>query len=435
MIPVRYGAPVAINFFCGASGLAVAIATTLAPIASGEPASLSPLPNINSFAVANPANYAVMDGRWYAFSGPAGVICVINTTNSSYGCSGPLPGAPGRSNLVSAAATGPPAFSTTERPIFDATGNVRALAPSTRLSFGDISCGADTSGAVTCVNSRDQVGFSVNPSSTFITGFGASRVGRIFTGDYCTGDLSQWSQVQNITAGGGSTPGSMSPQQYHASYGTYPVTVVREDTSCGYAARFEIRPGDSGSKNERTEVAGPAMAINVTRWEAFSVKFDETYPLSIDGGWVVTNQWVDASGLGWAFSENHLDGITPPGTWSLTYFGGKDRGIRLLDVPMNRGNWINVKMQIGWYDSAELGFVKVWINGVRQTLRYESWDAPRLVAPVLSPSDTFTGQTVWNNTSGTFYYKEGLYRGRDYDFPTGVIYHANYRTAADEASL
>lgn len=420
------------KIFRGASGLAIAVATSLAPIASGEPVLLSLLPNLDPYAVVNPADYAVMDGRWYAFAGPADVTCVINTTNSSYGCSGPLPGAPGGSNLVSAAATGPPAFSTTEQPVFAAAGDVRALAPNTRLSFGHISCGADASGAVTCVNSRDQVGFSVNPTVTFISGFGASGVGRIFTGDYCTGDLSQWSQTQ---IAGGSSPGARFWPEYRDLLTDYPIAVVREDTDCGYAARFEIRPGDSGSENERAEVAGPATAINVTRWEAFSVKFDETYPLSIDEGWVVTNQWADASGLSWAFSENHLDGITPPGMWTLTYFGGVDRSIRLLDVPMDRGNWIDVKMHIGWYDSDELGFVKVWINGVRQTLRYGSWEAPGLVAPRLSPSDTFTGQTVWNNTSGTFYYKEGLYRGREYDFPTGVVYHANYRTAADEASL
>jgi hypothetical protein len=262
-------------------------------------------------------------------------------------------------------------------------------------------------------------------------------MGRIFTGDYSTGDLSQWIEMQNITAGGG-TVGAMFWDDYRDLLGTYPVTMVREDTDCGYAARFEIQTGDSGAvDNERSEVRAPSSAINVTRWEAFSIKFDETYPINSSdytNGWAVTNQYPDAFGLGWTFGPNQLDGATPSGMWTLNYFGGVDSNIRLLDVPMNRGNWIDVKMHIGWYDSAS-GFVRVWINGVRQTLRYGSWAAPRLVAPSLSPSDTFTGQTVWNNTSGTFYYKEGLYRNRAAVYPTGIVYHANYRTSTDEAGL
>ena len=271
---------------------------------------------------------------------------------------------------------------------------------------------------------------------------------RTFTGDYSTGDFSQW-EVQRAS---GANPGSYGWPQYRLLAPQYANQIVKEDTDCGYAARFEIRTGDglafeasSGvTQNERAEVAANTSAINVTRWEAFSIKFDTTYPLAVEEGWVVTNQWPDASGLGWAFSEYHLDGVTPSGMWSLNYFGGVDRNIRLLDVPMNRGNWIDVKMHIGWYANSS-GFVKVWINGERQMLRYGSWDAPRLVAPALSPSDTFTGQTVWNNTSGTFYYKEGLYRAGPawhtansspgFSYPDGIVYHANYRTSTDEGGL
>lgn len=270
---------------------------------------------------------------------------------------------------------------------------------------------------------------------------GSEIMGRIFTGDYSTGDLSQWDAVQNITSGTDGDPGSMSWAQYRDVYGTYPVTLVQEDGDCGYAARFEIKEGDTATQNERSEVGGGSSVINVTRWEAFSIKFDETYPLdvseytnNIDTGWVVTNQWPDGWGLGWVLSPFHVDGITPPGMWSLNYFGGVDRNLRLLDVPMNRGEWIDVKMHIGWYDS-DAGFVKVWINGERQTLRYGSWAAPRLVAPALNPSDTFSGQMVWNNSSGYFYYKEGLYRDKDAGYPDGIVYHANYRTSTDEAGL
>lgn len=423
-----------VRFLRGVVGAAFAVTTTLAPVASGDSTPLLQMSEIDTYAVADPAEYTVMDGGWYAFTGPPGVRCVINITNNSYGCSGPLPGAPGGANLVSASASGAPAFSTTDQPIFATARNVQPLRPNTRLAFGDISCGGDTEGAVACVNRRENVGFFVGPSTTFISGLSTSPVSRLFTGDYCTGDLSQWDGIQNVTAGGGKTPGAMNWNDYRHVFGTYPVTVVPEDTRCGYAARFEIRTGDAGEENERSEVAAPPAAINVTRWEAFSIKFDPTYPLSITEGWAVTNQWADANGLGWVISQMQVDGTTPSGYWTLNYYGGQDKNIRLLDVPMDRGNWIDVKMQIGWYDNPS-GFVRVWINGKRQILRYSQW-GPLSTGPTgLSPSDTFTGQTVWNNTTGTFYYKEGLYRGSKYQFPTGIVYHANYRTAADEASL
>jgi hypothetical protein len=260
-------------------------------------------------------------------------------------------------------------------------------------------------------------------------------MGRIFTGDYSTGDLSQWLRTE---ISGGTNPGANSWADYRQFAPEYPITVVQEDSDCGYASRHEVRPGDyTGDEQERAEVADDFRPINVTRWEAFSIKFDENFPLNVadyTNAWQVTNQWPDASGLGWGPTPNFVDGATPSGMTSLVYFQGTDRSLRLLDVPMNRGNWIDIKMECGWYNDSR-GFVRVWVNGVRQTLRYGSWAAPRLVAPSLSPSDTFTGQTVWNNTSGTFYYKEGLYRNRAAVLPTGIVYHANYRTSTDEAGL
>lgn len=126
------------------------------------------MPDVVSFAPISPLDYTAMNGNWYAFAGPAGVICVINKQTVSYGCSGALPGAPEGANLVSAGAVGPPAFSTTDRPMFAPEGGVKALPPNTRLSFREISCGVDGTGVLACVNSRDQVGFMVSATGTFI---------------------------------------------------------------------------------------------------------------------------------------------------------------------------------------------------------------------------------------------------------------------------
>lgn len=126
------------------------------------------LPNVVSFTPISPVDYTVMSGNWYAFAGPAGIVCVINKQSVSYGCSGALPGAPEGANLVSGGAVGPPQFSSTDRALFSESGNLKPLPPNTRLSFREISCGVDGAGVVACVNSRDQVGFMIGPAGTFI---------------------------------------------------------------------------------------------------------------------------------------------------------------------------------------------------------------------------------------------------------------------------
>lgn len=127
-----------------------------------------PLPDVNSYLPISPVDYAAMGGTWYAFAGPAGITCVIIRQSSSYGCSGPLPGAPEGANLVSGGPVGAPSFAVTDRPNFAAAGEVKPLPPNTRLSFRDISCGVDGAGVLACVNTREQVGFIVTDTGTFI---------------------------------------------------------------------------------------------------------------------------------------------------------------------------------------------------------------------------------------------------------------------------
>ena len=148
------------------AGLALPAAASADPDVAPPP----PIPNVNAYTPLNPAEYAVLGGTWYAFAGPPGVICIINRQNGDYGCSGPLPGAPEGANLVSGGPAGPPGFSSTERPIFD-VGPVQALPPNTRLSYRDVSCGMDGAGALACVNSREQVGFVVGPTASYVNGF------------------------------------------------------------------------------------------------------------------------------------------------------------------------------------------------------------------------------------------------------------------------
>lgn len=136
--------------------------------AEPEPPPAPELPDVVLFTPISPVDYTVMSGNGYAFAGPSGITCVINKLSVSYGCSGPLPGAPEGANLVSGGEVGPPGFSSANRALFTEPGNVKSLPPNTRLSFRDISCGVDGAGVVACVNSRDQVGFMIGPAGTFI---------------------------------------------------------------------------------------------------------------------------------------------------------------------------------------------------------------------------------------------------------------------------
>lgn len=164
---VRYG----VVMFLRLAVVGAALSLLTLPVsawADPSPAPVPPIPDVNAYEPLNPADYTVPGTTWYGFAGPPGVTCIINRVNSDYGCSGPLPGAPNGANLVSAAQTGAPTFSSTPQPLFAAAGAVKALPPATRLSFHDISCGVVDTGTVACFNSHDQVGFVVSPAGSFI---------------------------------------------------------------------------------------------------------------------------------------------------------------------------------------------------------------------------------------------------------------------------
>ncbi|WP_407667638.1 hypothetical protein [Mycolicibacterium arseniciresistens] len=126
-----------------------------------------PLPNVNAWAPAKLPDYAVTDGRWYAFATPEGITCVLQR-NGGYGCSGALPGAPGGANLVSGG-PGAPGFSSTSAPLYAGTEAPKPLPPNTRLSFQTVSCGTD--GTITsCVDTRTQNGFVISPTASWVVG-------------------------------------------------------------------------------------------------------------------------------------------------------------------------------------------------------------------------------------------------------------------------
>ena len=150
----------------GLAGAVGAALISIPAVAWADPAP-SGLPDINVYTPISPADYVVMGGAWYAFSTPDGLTCVLDKGHNAYGCSGPIPAAPGGANLVSGVGGEQPGFASSAAPLFAVAGQVKALAPQTRISYRSISCAIDAGGATICVNSASQHGFMLSQAGSF----------------------------------------------------------------------------------------------------------------------------------------------------------------------------------------------------------------------------------------------------------------------------
>lgn len=137
--------------------------------AAGEPAPPPPaVPDVNALPMVSPVEYSALDNRYFAFGTADGLTCALDRTNGAYGCSGPIPAAPGGANMVSGGAMSAPAFTTANRPVFDHLAPVKQLPPNTRMSFRTVSCTSDGVATTMCVNSQNQTGFVLTPSGSFV---------------------------------------------------------------------------------------------------------------------------------------------------------------------------------------------------------------------------------------------------------------------------
>jgi hypothetical protein len=250
---------------------------------------------------------------------------------------------------------------------------------------------------------------------------------RLFTADYSTGNFMQWEDVENVNHPYGP------PADYIPSY---PARVIR-DAERGYCGRFEVRTGDTPAgipSGERSQVGEypyttrtPAESL---RWYAFSIKFDPTFPTNhTELGWGITNEWKSGVMKGsptimWGWT----DGGGPDGYWSLFWHPQSSPGVflehvRLLDVPMNRGRWIDVMMEVYWSPLDANGYVNVWVDGARQTFLAGA-----------GGGQTFPGRTMIPGDFGYVHYTEGYYRQNGIA-PTGIVYTNAFRMADSQNSL
>jgi hypothetical protein len=152
----------------GVATAAVISAPAVAAADPTEPPAPPPPPNVNAWTPVKPSDFAVLADSAYAFTTPDGLTCMLQRSGG-YGCSGPLHGAPEGANIVSGRIGGVPGFSSTGGNPFANAGAIKPLPANSRLSFQTLSCGNDGT-TTACVDSRNQAGFVISPTASWIVG-------------------------------------------------------------------------------------------------------------------------------------------------------------------------------------------------------------------------------------------------------------------------
>lgn len=237
----------------------------------------------------------------------------------------------------------------------------------------------------------------------------------LFTGDFETGDFSQW-VVQNVFH---NDPG--------AEYtDTYAAAIVTGSPQGSYGARFELRDGDVPfGSSERTEVQGPSYTSGGEegddRWYEWWTKFDPLFPSNhASQGWGLVAQFHDQSG-GSPPLGLYVDDAN--GQWCLRVNEQSSPGVFvashvLWSAPLDNGVWQKVKLHIKWSTNSTVGFVELWHDGVAQPL---TGGATKVFIQTLTPG------------GGGTYFKQGYYRNGAVT-GTGVVFHDGFVAATTDQS-
>ena len=190
---------------------------------------------------------------------------------------------------------------------------------------------------------------------------GAVPVGRrsLFTGDWETGDFSQWQVCQSkLVNGRCSTVG-----RGNANMAIVDAPGARQGQ---HAARFTVRPGDvpNFGGGERSEVQSSAAGALVhegdERFYEWSVQYPENMP-DVSGRYFIILQWHSSSGsppLAIDLSRGSVD---------IGGDGVKSAPRRTIG-PIRRGQWVDYVLHVKFSRNAGSGFVEAWENG-KQTVQ------------------------------------------------------------------
>jgi hypothetical protein len=206
----------------------------------------------------------------------------------------------------------------------------------------------------------------------------------VFVGDFESGDLSQWDNVQAV-------PGK--------------VAIVGDPVAeAAYAGRFEVEGGDEEPEtgSQRAEViSGEHFEEGDMRYFRFLSRVD-----SWDfGHWgIIWQIHDDTDGPPPLSLQLEEDASTP-----MLWLGPGDGADDFWQAPLPRGEWFEIAIRVVF---GREGSVELWLNGEPQTML----DADR--GYVFGPVDTLGVPPSYD--------KLGIYRSRDSTDPA-VVYHDGYR--------
>jgi hypothetical protein len=208
------------------------------------------------------------------------------------------------------------------------------------------------------------------------TGTGTSTgSGVVWRGDFETGNISQWSKTQMVSADR--------------------LQVVPSPARQGsYAVKVTVRQGDnpisaSGNRNELVRMTNEKEGDEYYyRW---STMFASDYPSAKT--WQLFTQWHHSGNSGSPPVEFYVNGET-------IYLRVNGSTV-VWSTPLVRGQWQDFIFHVKWSSNPGVGFVELYRNG-------------QLVLPKRSAATLYAGQTN--------YLKVGLYRNSTIA-PVGVVYH------------
>lgn len=222
----------------------------------------------------------------------------------------------------------------------------------------------------------------------------AAQAPQRFVGNYETGDLSQWNEIQRAA-----------PAR---------ISVVRSPRAQGrFSARFEARRGeyvggDSKARVNRSEVAirDRSPAEGEERWYRWHTRLARRFPVVPRNDFLSLMQWKRVD------NRNPL----PLG------FGIRGRRLRIASngtMYLGRitpGVWHRFVVHARWSSDARRGFFEIWMDGrriVKRTARRNIWKAG--------------GQAI------PHYIKQGLYKGDA--TPSTYVHHDGFVMAESRAAL
>lgn len=158
-----------------------------------------------------------------------------------------------------------------------------------------------------------------------------------------------------------------------------------------YAAKFVVGDGDvpDFGGGERSEVSsgddGAATHEGDERWYQWSMRIGDDFP-SVSG-WMIFMQWHSGSGSP-PLAVEAIDGnivLTADGA------GGGSQTVG----PMRPGQWVDYVLHVRFSNSADVGFVEAWENGV-QTV-------PKTFRATMSSDSNYLKQGIYRSAemSGT----------------------------------